>query len=645
MAEEIKKISLANLAYYDEKLKAWIVKSVQNGAAVTIKSDTTTPGAAKTYTIMQADQLIGTIDIPKDMVVQSGTVEVDPAGQPKGTYMVLTLANATQDKLYINVGSLVDIYTAKQSATQVQLAINSSTREISATLVNDAVDTQHIKDKAITIDKLSDAVKELIEETAKKVGGGAVYLEPTGSNGVWTATTDKIEAYENGQQIMIKCPEARTGSITININDLGAKNIYKNTGKGIISATTITPMLFVYNETIGGFIQLIDQNTTYSNATKTTNGLMSQQDKTFLDKIKENRLAGFGITTGTAPNYTVTIPDLTSIIEGTLIAVKFHAKSGTNNNVKLSVNGNTAVPLVNNDDINGMLSHNAIKENSIHILLYQNSKWYITTLLKSATTKSDGLLGYQDKQKLDKLNSRICGYYKATGGGAEWEVTASGVNATQGTMIVIQAPNSMANNQNVKIKLNSGSAISLSLDYNGNEPVITGKHVSPTKDCLVVYSGLGWTLLNPDVVLNTATLTTDGLMSKEDKANLDNLTARKTPYAVATGTSTSLKATIDGVTLVTGTKITLKCGSGISATANLNVNDLGAKAILGNGTNNKALPRGTYDFIYDGTYWAIEGHIPDASTTARGLMSADDKQTVDSIVPLLQDIETLLAEV
>ena len=39
------------------------------------------------------------------MVVKSGAVETNPTGQPAGTYLVLTLANATEDKIYINVGN------------------------------------------------------------------------------------------------------------------------------------------------------------------------------------------------------------------------------------------------------------------------------------------------------------------------------------------------------------------------------------------------------------------------------------------------------------------------------------------------------------------------------------------------------------
>lgn len=108
----------------------------------------------KTY--KQNNKTVATIDIPKDMVVKSGTVEKNPTGQEKGTYLVLTLANATEDKVYVNVGSLVDIYTAKASATQIQIAIDASTREISATIVAGSVTATEIADAAIVTAKIAD---------------------------------------------------------------------------------------------------------------------------------------------------------------------------------------------------------------------------------------------------------------------------------------------------------------------------------------------------------------------------------------------------------------------------------------------------------------------------------------------------------
>lgn len=111
---------------------------------------------AKSYTIKQGGKEVVTIDIPKDMVVKSGAVETNPTGQPAGTYLVLTLANATEDKIYINVGKLVDIYTAQKNAAQIQLAIDSATREISATIVAGSVGTTELADGAITTVKIAD---------------------------------------------------------------------------------------------------------------------------------------------------------------------------------------------------------------------------------------------------------------------------------------------------------------------------------------------------------------------------------------------------------------------------------------------------------------------------------------------------------
>ena len=125
-------------------------------AAVTMDTTTTTAGMAKSYTLKQGENTIGTIDIPKDMVVRSGEVVVNPEGKTEGTYIVLTLANATEDKIYVNVGTLVDIYKAKANATQIQLAIDSSTREISATVVAGSITSTELADAAVVTAKIAD---------------------------------------------------------------------------------------------------------------------------------------------------------------------------------------------------------------------------------------------------------------------------------------------------------------------------------------------------------------------------------------------------------------------------------------------------------------------------------------------------------
>ena len=126
-------------------------------ASVVTVEETTDADYAKVYQIKQGGAVKGTINIPKDMVVESGSVVVNPEGQPAGTYIKLVLANAEKSEIFVNVGTLVDIYTAKAEAAQVQLAIDASTREISATIVAGGVGTTELADNAVTTVKIKDA--------------------------------------------------------------------------------------------------------------------------------------------------------------------------------------------------------------------------------------------------------------------------------------------------------------------------------------------------------------------------------------------------------------------------------------------------------------------------------------------------------
>ena len=149
-------------------------------AAITLTTAATpASGMSKTYTLKQGDNTVGTIDIPKDMVVQSGSVVTNPTGQAAGTYIKLVLANATNDEIYVNVGTLIDIYTAQASAAQVQLAIDSATRVISATIVDGAVTAAKLATNAVTTVKIADGnvtTEKLADRavTGNKIAGEAI---------------------------------------------------------------------------------------------------------------------------------------------------------------------------------------------------------------------------------------------------------------------------------------------------------------------------------------------------------------------------------------------------------------------------------------------------------------------------------------
>ena len=152
----------------DEAISSLDVRlSEEEDASVVTVTPTTDSNYAQVYTIKQGNKEVGKINIPKDKVVESGEIVVNPAGQSAGTYIKLVLQNVATP-LYINVGDLVDVYTAQASAAQVQVAI-SDTNVISATIVAgsisatelaaDAVVTAKIKDGNVTKAKLESGVQ------------------------------------------------------------------------------------------------------------------------------------------------------------------------------------------------------------------------------------------------------------------------------------------------------------------------------------------------------------------------------------------------------------------------------------------------------------------------------------------------------
>lgn len=167
----ISTLSTSNKANVVTAINELVTNITNLGTASTISIDATTTnsGMAKSYTIKQGSNSIGTIDIPLDMVVSKGEVkaltqaEIDAlpvdvkTGMTPGTYIVLTIANKASDKLYVNVGTLIDIYTAEANAAKVQLAINPSTRVISATIKAGSIGTTELTDKSVTTAKLADA--------------------------------------------------------------------------------------------------------------------------------------------------------------------------------------------------------------------------------------------------------------------------------------------------------------------------------------------------------------------------------------------------------------------------------------------------------------------------------------------------------
>lgn len=176
------------VGYVDEKINAI---PAQTDYSVTV-TPSTVEGLAKRYTVHQeATGLDVNIDIPTDMVVKSGAVVTNPAGQTAGTYLVLTLANATNDKVYIDVGNLIEYVTSGSGTTDMVKIAVSADHKVTAS----------ITDGSITKAKLTTAVQGSLDkaDSAIQQAGLTTALEP------YAKTADVAKGYiakETGKRLM-----------------------------------------------------------------------------------------------------------------------------------------------------------------------------------------------------------------------------------------------------------------------------------------------------------------------------------------------------------------------------------------------------------------------------------------------------------
>ena len=158
---------------------------------------------AAVYQLTKDNTPVGVdINIPKDMVVESGTVETYteghlPAGvETAGTYIVLKLANATNDTLYIPVNSLIE-YVTGGTATDGIISVNvdPDTHICTATINNGTIIETKLA-KAVT-DKLAKAVSAVQTITTGSANGNiSVDGEDVAVKGLGSAAYTESSAYD-----------------------------------------------------------------------------------------------------------------------------------------------------------------------------------------------------------------------------------------------------------------------------------------------------------------------------------------------------------------------------------------------------------------------------------------------------------------
>lgn len=139
------------LSLADDGLKVEIPE-VKVPAYSLIKDETAAAGDIATYHLTKDGVNEGiAINIPKDLVVASGSVETFVAGKlpegvaEAGTYIQLNLANSAKP-LYINVGTLIEYVTGGSGENDaIQINVSSDTHKVTAS----------VKDGSITIGMLA----------------------------------------------------------------------------------------------------------------------------------------------------------------------------------------------------------------------------------------------------------------------------------------------------------------------------------------------------------------------------------------------------------------------------------------------------------------------------------------------------------
>lgn len=153
--------------------------------------------------------------IPKDMVVKSGSVVTNPTGQPKGTYIKLVLANATNDTLYIDVGGLIEYVTSGSAAgDMVVIAIDEQTHKVTASITDGAITKAKLEtevqtalnkahehaNKALldTYDQTNADIKDAVSKKHSHANAAELDKIATGDKAKWDATSTKVEGIAEG---------------------------------------------------------------------------------------------------------------------------------------------------------------------------------------------------------------------------------------------------------------------------------------------------------------------------------------------------------------------------------------------------------------------------------------------------------------
>ena len=171
------------------------------------KAGTAEAGYSATYYLTKDGTNVGTaINIPNDMVVSDGYVQTFNVGEfpegsgitEAGTYIVLVLANNSNKKIYINVGSLIEYVTSGSKATDaVVINIDPSTHKVTANLTDGKITKAKLESTVQTsLGKADTALQKNNITKGSTNGTIAVAGTDVSVNGLKSAAYTDSDAYD-----------------------------------------------------------------------------------------------------------------------------------------------------------------------------------------------------------------------------------------------------------------------------------------------------------------------------------------------------------------------------------------------------------------------------------------------------------------
>lgn len=203
------------------------INATSKAGAVTCEKSSP-DGVAARYIFKQDGKEIpnAVIDIPKDMVVESGEVLTNPVGQPAGTYIVLTLANKEESKLYINVTDLIEYVTGGETD---EIAVAVSAEHVATAIVKKIAATKIIYKEAVgetSEVSVAAALNDIYDQIGK---GGSVSSQISAAIAGLDATVNQLGTGENGTGLTLQVIETdgRLTAVTGSINTITGEDINK----------------------------------------------------------------------------------------------------------------------------------------------------------------------------------------------------------------------------------------------------------------------------------------------------------------------------------------------------------------------------------------------------------------------------------